>query len=807
MVQIIDLSDSGDSSFTDDAFRVYTDSTLSEFSDFSQELREEEIEDQLCLEESETADLLEEFWFGNSLGTLDIETSHYNTRPERENKEVFHLADWTSQCLIAAERYHTISAEVHWRPANAMSAIRKHVKLENNVVDMAPLTVTPDSSRPITLHQAWERNNFEAVVSLASSLVELRASAAAFDNVDLVRELVAALRHRFLAYDKLGLASLAVADAKRILELIAKFGADADVQVDEDLLPKLASLDTVAVPVLEAGGVRAPKRPAEDTFGGSLIKRPKAGDRLLVRKISIIQLPVEVILLIADHLGAPDRIKFANTRLDWRRIPELWRSLEFVRVKHNTTYGWQRDTIDACVTAVETCQRKSHNSLSSVVLKGALNSEGVAHILEALQSSSHSLKHLAIPTFDQKRCFTHLYKCCPNLSGIDVRLGPDSGSRHLAAYGPPTSLFESSKLPFKLKTFISDQSLDAGDIANHMAGLEVVHGLKFFRQKQISFIDGIVRAAPTLLEWVDDTRDYWDSTTVALGDYSVSRTQLPTSPVVFPKLRKLSAFWAEHFIEAAFPALIEARLNSKRGISSLSPTTSDDSCRVAAVVLKSPSLKKLDILLPSTSSEIKQILAAIVTLPKLEELGLWATSTAHLIDFFKARKSEGDNEGNLILPQLHTIRLCSLAVSSNQELERSFSEFLLLRFYLKHGCQFKEAKTRTEAALLAYNIHDTHYPYSSGMTKTQRKKLINASANTAAGASFKGDYTLIDGVKRESFSSVLPNLIVSRGLSKCLEGPTSVLSQLITRIVEVDTTKYFANVSSDTHRGNGRPYY
>ncbi|GAC93898.1 nucleolar RNA methyltransferase [Pseudozyma hubeiensis SY62] len=819
MEHIIALSDSEasdlpdeSSDFTDDTFLFYADSRFSGFSNFSQESREDYFEAQLCREEWDATDTLQEFWIGNSLGILDIETGHYHTHPERECKEVFHLADWTSQCLVAAERYRATSAESHWRPVNAMSAIRNHAKLENNVVDMAPLTVTSESSRPTTLRQAWQSNNFEAVISLASGMVELRASAAAFDNVALIRELVAALRHRFLAYDKLGLANLAVADAKRILELTAKFGSDAVVQVDEDLLPKLASLDTVAVPVLETGGDRAPKRPAHDTLGGTLIKRAKAGDRLHVRKVSIIQLPVEVILLIADHLDAPDRIKLANTRVDWRRFPELWRTLKFVRIKHNTTNGWQRDTIDACVTAIETCQRKSHNTLSSVVLKGPLNSEGVAHILEALQSSSHSLRHLAIPTLDQKQCFTHLYKRCLNLTDIDVRLGPDGGSRHSGAYGSTTSLFESSKLPFKLKRFISDQSLDAGDIAHHMQGLEIVHGLKFVRQKQINFIDGIVRAAPTLLEWVDDTRDYWDNTTVALGDYSVSRTQLPTSPIIFPKLRKLSAFWAEHFIECAFPALVEARLNSQRGISSLSPTASDESCRVAAIVLKSPSLKKLDILLPSSYTEIKQIFSAIATLPKLEELGLWMTSPMPLNAFVKAQKSGGDKESFLILPHLQTMRLCYRTVSANDNLHHDLSELLLLRFYLKHGCNFKEAKDRTEAAFLAYNINTINYPPSRGMTKAQKKKSINASAGEAAGSCFKGDFTLVDGVKRENFSSVLPKLIVSRGLSQYFEKPTSMLNQLITRIVEVDTNKYFANLGVDPHhvdarRGNGRPYY
>ncbi|TKY84486.1 hypothetical protein EX895_006387 [Sporisorium graminicola] len=725
------------------------------------------------------------------------------------SKAIRDQAAWNSQCIEATHKYRLSTKERrHWRPTEAMSPNKKKIKVEEDALDLAAtLPLIRTSARPTTLRQAWQQKHHEAVVRLASSLIEQRASAIAHYNIDGIRELCAALRHRFLGYEAMGLSTLAVADAKRILELTGRFGGDVDVEVDEDLLPVLASIDTIANPsdtIVPSDGVdlhRGLKRSANDTLGGSLLKRTNAGTETPMRKSTgIIQLPVEVILMIAEFLPTPDRIKLANTRYDWRSISELWRSLEFVRIKGTASLnkGWQRDTIDACVTAIQTCQRRSHNQLASVVLKGFLPSGTVGHIPDVLQPSSNTLRYLAIPTSDQKQCFTQLYKRSSNLSGIDIRVNFDGEVRGEIN---GTSLFCGGKLPFKLKTFISTQMIDCGDIAPHMAGIEVVQGVKYLRQKQLNFIDGIVRAAPTLIEWRDDVDDKWDFSRVVLGDYGVGTEQLPKDAIVFPKMRKLSALWAEHFIECVFPVLEEARLNANRGHYSLGSAASDVQSRVATIILKSPLLKKLDILLPPSATEQRQIFAAISELPNLEELGLWSSGTLSLSGLVEIHKSGDDRDTFLVLPSLHTLRLCSRLHQGNagRIMDKEMCEMLLLRSYLKRGCRFANAKTRADAAILAYEVSGS-YP---GMSKTQRKKAINASADAAIKSGYKGDYTtMADGSKRENFKAILPNLVVTRSMFKSLDDSPSLIKQLVGRLVEVDATKNFEAFS-----GNHSHYY
>ena len=347
----------------------------------------------------------------------------------KASKVIRDLADWESQRLEASQLCRQSNRRYRWCLVEAMTPDTKKIKEESLASELeAVLPLIRTVARPTTLRQAWEQNNHEAVVSLASSLIEQRASATAHYNIDGIRELCAALRHRFLAYEAMCLSKLAVADAKRILELTGKFGGDVDVEVDDQLLPVLAPLDVIIAPetVIPSDGQdlqRGLKRPADDALGGKLVKRTKAGKRSLLRRTSlIVQMPVEVMLMIADHLPASDRVKLANTRYDWRNIPELWRSLEFVRVNNITPKGWQRDTVDACISAIQTCQRRSHNNLSSVVLKGYVSSVGVGPILEALLPSSATLRYLAIPTADQAQCLSQLYKRSPSLRGIDIRI-------------------------------------------------------------------------------------------------------------------------------------------------------------------------------------------------------------------------------------------------------------------------------------------------------------------------------------------------------------------------------------------------
>lgn len=728
---------------------------------------------------------------------------------EQERARLYGRLHWFSSRLEASEARRYYASESQIQARNAMSAVIKHERAVDAELDLDRyLLKSYTATRPTNLCEAWARNDLEAVVQLASSLIERFASAPARYDLDDVQQLCAALRYRFRAYESMGLCTLAFADTKRLLKLIAEFGDNVDVEVDEDLLPASShqefktNINSNRGSALNGGAEQGTKRPADTELGVQLVKRLKGGSRRLIRRsASIVQLPVEIILMIASFLTSVDCISLANTRTVWRSIPGLWQTLKFSRVKHTSAKGWQRDTIDACIAAIETCQRRSHGALVRVILKGYISERLVGAVLEALQPSVSTLQYLGIPTLDQTQCFKLLYKRCRNLEGIDIRifLDPKEGGvlygEHLSR---ATSLFAEKKLPFKLKTFVSSQDIDCGDITPHLDGIERLRGVRLARQKEFNFADAIVRAAPTLVEWQDEVGSRWDYTTILLTDYALNPEHLPKRPIVFPKLRKLSGFWSEHLIECEFPALLEARLNSLRGPTALLPVAQNNRLRIAAIISKSPLLKKLDVLLPTGNTALNQISTAISKLQKLEELGLWSTTGVSLQSLVEVQRSciaECD-DGNVVLPALRSLHLYSATVTprNGQELERQLSELLLLRFYLTHGCKSNEARKRTRAALVGYDLCE------QVMTKAQKKKLINTSARAAATTSYKGSFNTVNGLKLETFSPVLPKLVLSHGMS-LLPGSESLLNQLVFEIAEKDTARCFEG------SGSTRYYY
>lgn len=742
---------------------------------------------------------------------FDYSVDDYDAEYRLINSRIFDLGEQLEDLEERAEHHFWEQREI----AQEMEAIvkRELADMGTDKNELPTASFCQADSPPTSLHEAWARKDYESVVELASCSIEQLASTPTRNDLDGVQQLCTALRYRFKAYKAMTLYSLAVADADRVMNLLSEF--DVDVNFDDSQSPISTPATSGPAPSTTsapdpddkhseiatsssrpASGRRSArltqqgqKRSASDSLTEEKAKRikgKKPTKRRLVRRASemLINFPVELILTIAELLDAVDRIRLASTRHDWRHIPQLWQALEFKRVCNTTSKGWGRDTVDAAVAAIETCQRRSHGTLSRVVLKGFVTSHAATQILEALRPSSATLKDLAIPAMDQKLCFEQLYQFCPNLEGIDIRIdmapGYDVNIETLARY---TSLFTLAKLPCKLKSFISRQSIDCGDIAPHLQGIEVVRGVSYKRQKQLNFIEGIVKAAPTLIEWQDDPDNKkWDRTTVTLGDYSVQ--QLPSSPIVFPKLRKLSGLWSEHFLDCEFPALIEARFNSLRGPSSLAPISPDNHARVATAISRSPFLKKLDVLLPSSQQPLKQIYQAISQLENVEELGLWSSGTLSLEMLVQAQRTGADNDvpGKGMLSALHTLRLAAMTNSGPRSLERELGEILLMRLYLSRGCAVKEAKSRTEAALIAYEKSGI------GMTKSQKKKIVAGSADAAANSPYKGTFVMANGQKRETFTAVLPRLVLSQGMSKVLlEGSESLLNQLVFEIVEVDT--------------------
>ena len=641
------------------------------------------------------------------------------------------------------------------------------------VADPNLIAISRAHNEATTLGAAWDQHDYEKVVELATQCIERLADAPARNDYEGVQRLSLNLRWRFRAYQAMKLFSLAMADANRVFELLSNSDTKMEASVQSSFESSAQGDTTDQRDATHQSDGERPKRLLSDDSSEVARKRRKENDSSVVptRASAMFGLSAELVLVIADFLEPLDRIHLANSCRELRRLPQLWQQLVFWRVKQTLRVGWHRDTVEACVTAIETCQRRSHGALTSVMLKGFILPDDLHSILDALRPSSRTLKYLAIPTLDQSRCYYDLYRMCSALSGIDVRINhrhsTDSAlfglveRQHL---GRVTSLFPSSEMPFKLKYFFASPEIDCGDISPHMNHLEIVEGVYRKRQKPASFIKGIVSAAGTLQEWNDCVEARWDSLRVQVDEYT--KDQLPAGPVVFPRLRKLSALWCDHYIEYEFPALEELSFSAQRVHEHTTSVVRVPTTPAVGVISRSPMLKRLDILLPHAKECQREIFAAVAQLEKIEEVHFWTSGCSFILGWF-IEHLHGDSDDvdshRSLWPALHTFRVLvkGFPLWSHKEMERELCEILLLRFFLQKGCLGIDARKRTEAALVAYD------KVSYKLNKTQKRKLMSEAKALASKSSYPGTFQTKDNLWRETFPSVLPNLLTNSDTCGC----------------------------------------
>lgn len=670
-------------------------------------------------------------------------------------------------------------------------------------IDSTLTAIVTDRTAPTTLESAFAQNDYEKAVELASQIIEEQASASTSNDIDSIQKLFSALQSRFRAYQALRLFCLAVSDANRIVSLLSEF--ELAIENDEESTPDGHNENVVP----GHRHRRIMKRLLSSELPSEPSKRQRVDSGRTSAPVTIRNLPTEVILQIADYLDPPERIRLANSDRGWRTISELWQHLVFVRIK-NMERGWPRDTIEACVAAIETCYRRSQGTLTSVTLKGNVLARNVGPILTALRPSSLTLTHLAIPTRGQERCYNDLYKLCTNLKSIDLRCEhqptEDKAIRHLCS---DTYIFTTSPWPFKLRYFSADPDIDCGfynpypyryddpdPFVPHVKGLEVVHGVSLSRQRLWScFAEAIDLMAPTLREWVDRpgvtwSEDYWDQD---------ERPQQLDKTVVFPCLRKLNGAWSEIWAGCEFPALRELSYNANRARYASSPPNHEQAINV---ISKSPVLKKLDILLPQKTEEASQgVMRAIAELDHLEELNLWfGYCTYHHLRPLVEVQNEGDDTFapvRVLWPALHTLGVFSKHSSlvTEPDLTRHVCKFLAIRFFLLRGCSRGEAVKRTEAAM---SLYEEGYMKP---TKTRLKQLAAESVSAASESVYEGIFETDGGIRREKFSSILPTLVFNRRRNQGKRPPTvpnPLLDQLIDSYAEIDIDGQFVTAAKRT---------
>lgn len=644
--------------------------------------------------------------------------------------------------------------------------------------------------------QAWEEEDYETVIDLLSEGIDDVTDDLAQLQTNEIQQLCEHLYHRHEAYKAIGRFHFAVADADRIIAILHRFRLDSNFDSMKPLKGWNEHND------LHEDNERGRKRVGGEHVGtpGHKAKRRKTNKKWIRQTLSL--LPTELIALVASFLEPGDTISLANTCSQFRGISQLWEHLCFRRVTPIPETGWHPDTIDVCVAAIRICRQRSNENLKGVYLKGHISFGNLAEIFEALKPSWKTLKSISIPTLNQKLCYQKLYRKCPRLESIDVRVD------HRCIKGSPTSqsrlqgdgMFPGSEMPFKLKIFKADLDRDCGVISKHMRHLEVVEGVCVRRQTQPGFIQGLISVAPNLREWKDVDNGRWYAHTVRLSDFGAGN--IPTQPIVFPKLLKVCALWSEHFFKCEFPALEEARFNAMRvGRGRLTAETFD-ACesRISANISKSPSLKKLELLLPSDQSLQKNILTAVASLEHLEELRLWCDwpiSLRALIDIQM-------NGNQVVAPaklMCGSLKILGLFVQhsnygDDRQLSRELTELLITRFLIQQGCRRKHIGKRVHAAMMTYK-KDSDDP-DKGETKkkkptdnSEKKRLMSEVLADVRESNYPGEFEVDDeGVKRELFSLALLELEICRDMLPIVVQPEDkLLRTLIDIITEIDTTE------------------
>lgn len=211
------------------------------------------------------------------------------------------------------------------------------------------------------------------------------------------------------------------------------------------------------------------------------------------------------------------------------------------------------------------------------------------------------------------------------------------------------------------------------------------------------------------------------------------------------------------------------------------------------VIYKSPALERLHILLPTEREIQRELLIAVAHLDRLEELYLWTEGSAFSLQPLIEYQQAGDDQAasaNTMWPALKTIGVLvkGWPLWINSSMENELCEFLVMRFFLQKGCQRGEAKTRTEAALAAYE------KVTQKVNKAQRKKLASQAKAAAAKSVYSGNFETHDGSSRETFSSVLPELVTNSEHYSGQRGrtfPNRLLDQLVVKYTDLDISKEY----------------
>ncbi|SPO27072.1 uncharacterized protein UTRI_10531_B [Ustilago trichophora] len=524
--------------------------------------------------------------------------------------------------------------------------------------------------------------DYDALITIASVALKASSKLTSKTVIKSRKNLFWARSH---AYHHKGIHDLALKDARAALKIDT---SDPASYIRTAVMLKNAGHQAQAASCLDAAVAIADK--FEQSAKTLWLRRiDKQRNKLFASsQHPIDRLPTEILIEVAQHLGADDRSSMSQTNRKWHHIltssPSLWTSMTVKMRTKRLSESKAAEWLDHIIK----CANRCNNGLERVEFSGSFPGVLLDKVLSILRTSAPTLVHIAIPTSRQQRCYQLLYRYCPRLKSLELRSPSDitiqasnaNNVQQLCRHEPIDESAEVNNERFQLETFRNlDNNAQAVTLSLHAQNLRFLQG----HFPSTSVIDHMLflNCLRNLEEW--DAGYGWETTKSDVND----RDDHPTASVPCPKLRKLDNFWFTEEYRLVCPQLQELDIKST-GL----PSANDWSAvELTRMLNTSPLLRRLKVRSGGHTRLPRDMQQAFRALQHLEYLELdFSEATDYISDLLLPKEMRHDHARQQLdfpFPKLQHLVL----YSSKTDLTK-LAHTILVRQHLRNGQNLPTAK-------------------------------------------------------------------------------------------------------------------
>ncbi|SNX85500.1 uncharacterized protein MEPE_04209 [Melanopsichium pennsylvanicum] len=375
------------------------------------------------------------------------------------------------------------------------------------------------------------------------------------------------------------------------------------------------------------------------------------------------RLPNELLVRLAQFLEVGDRLTMSQTCTTWRDViltPCLWAEL-VINIKQGpkTATSLTKKQAVKWLSHIQICAQRSGHSLKRVQIGGPFPEQLLQPVLSILRQSAQSLVSIELPALDQERCYSLLYRYCPNLTTLNVKyvglipIQSDGTFQFKLKCQVVKDSPQDVNETFLLEHFTGGDKKKHPGLAKHLCCIRVLDSYN-------PYILGTLRPEPTPIEvqheepWsriVDSLEEWrigphWPSSGILAREAERQKIHRPyerTLPIrlTFSKLVKLEAYRLDQNLHFTFPQLRQL-LRLELGKDNDHEFWSKEFGRILET---SPLLEKIDMKLYDRQSVRNDWVMAMRGLQHLEELHLNVSANPDIVVLLLLPRATEDAQG------------------------------------------------------------------------------------------------------------------------------------------------------------------